>query len=158
MDDFIGDTTYSRTMIGPKGTWEGPNGERRARTMTEWSEVKEITNNSEQKVQWRERFGFENFTELLKSKDAYTLQSALKGVADFCEIPDANMQLTLNAIKDVVVNASWKMVYASSDEEFEGYWDQMIKDCHDLGADEIIQWRLEELDRALAVKKALEAE
>lgn len=158
MDDFIGDTTYSRTMIGPKGIWEGPNGERRARTMTEWSEVKEITNNSEQKVQWREKFGFENFTALLKSKDAYTLQSALKGVPDFCETPDATMQLTLNAIKDAVVNASWKMVYATSDEEFEGYWDQMITDCNDLGAEEVIQWRLEQLDKALAVKEALEAE
>lgn len=44
------------------------------------------------------------------------------------------MKLTIDALRDVVVNASWKMVYAESDEEFESLWTQMVKDCEDLGA------------------------
>ena len=157
MNDFIGDTTYTRTYRGPKGVYEGPNGERIAGGMAGWSEVREVADNSEEHVQWREHFGAVNFTELLKSKDAYTLKSKLTGVVSFCDTPDATMQLTLNAIRDVVVSASWKMVYAESDEEFEGYWDQMIEECKELGVDDIIQWRLEQLDKALETKESLEA-
>ena len=68
------------------------------------------------------------------------------------------MKLTVDAIRDVVVEASWKMVYAQSDEEFGKLWDQMMQDCADLGAEDIVSWRLDELNKALETKNSLEAD
>ena len=47
------------------------------------------------------------------------------------------MQLMIDAIKDKVTTASWKMVYASSDSEFDALWDQMVADCNGLDANSI---------------------
>ncbi|MNV96473.1 hypothetical protein D3C71_1914880 [compost metagenome] len=65
------------------------------------------------------------------------------------------MKLTLDSLKDVVVNASWQMVYAGTDEEFNNIWDKMVKDCNDLGAQSIIDWRLADLEQAKETRDSL---
>jgi putative aldouronate transport system substrate-binding protein len=136
----------------------GPDGQPRdLRGMGTWVEIKAITDNSEDAIQWRESMGFKNFTALLKEKNAFTLVSGLDFVNGFASAPDDVMKLTLSAIKDVVTSTSWKMVYAKTDAEFEALWDQMIKDCKDLGAEEIVQWRMDDLEKALQTKNSLAA-
>jgi putative aldouronate transport system substrate-binding protein len=136
----------------------GPDGQPRiTRTMNEWVEVKEITDNTEDFNQWREALGYKNYTSLLKAKDAYTLVSELDFVNSFVSTPDDIMRLTLSAIKDVVVDASWLMVYSETDEEFEALWDRMIKKCTELGAEEIVNWRMDDLANALKIKNSLMA-
>ena len=65
------------------------------------------------------------------------------------------MDLTINAIKDVIVSASWKMVYAETDEEFNKIWDQMVEDCMGLGAQDIIDWRLADIENAIKIRDSL---
>jgi putative aldouronate transport system substrate-binding protein len=125
--------------------------------MGDWVEVKAITDNSEEATQWRQAMGAKNFTSLLKTKNAYTLLGDLDFVNGFASTPDDVTKLTLSAIKDVVVNASWKMVYAKTDTEFESQWEKMMKDCKDLGAEDIVKWRLEDLANALKIKNSLVA-
>ena len=151
LDNRIVSTAYADSYIGP----DGP---RHLRGLGDWPEVKAVTDQSEEYTQWRETFGAQTFTELLKSKDEYVLHSALQSVTNFCPEPDDATQLTVDAIRDVVVEASWKMVYAADDNEFEQLWDQMITDCKDLGAEDIVAWRMEELEKAMEIKESLEAE
>ena len=88
----------------------------------------------------------------------YYLTSDLDYITNFASIPDDMMKLTIDALRDVVVNASWKMVYAESDEEFESLWTQMVKDCEDLGAQDIIDWRLDDLEVAKEIRDSLQQE
>ena len=64
--------------------------------------------------------------------------SAFDGVA-FPTADDSQL-LTISALKDVVVPACWKMVYAETEEEFEAIWDAMVKDAETMGAKEIFDW------------------
>ena len=74
------------------------------------------------------------------------------------DIPDDTMKLTISAIKDTVVNASWQMVYAQSDEEFEQIWNSMVSDAEELGAEEVIEWKLADIDNAKQLRDALATE
>ena len=57
--------------------------------------------------------------------------------------PDDAMQLTVASIKDIVVASTWKLVYAESEAEFEEIWDQMVEDALALGAQDVIDWFVE---------------
>ncbi len=137
-------------------TYIGPNGPRQARGLNEWDEIREILLNTEEEKQWREAFGYESFNELLKDKGAYTLTSEIFNVSNFCADPDDSQKLILDAIRTVVVDSSWKMVYAKDDAEFESYWNKMIEDCRQLDAETLISWRMDELNKAMEIKKGLE--
>ena len=65
------------------------------------------------------------------------------------------MQLMIDAIKDKVTTASWKMVYASSDSEFDSLWNQMVTDCNGLDANSIMEWRLADLENAKKIRDSL---
>lgn len=151
LDNFIIKRNYTDSYMGP----DGP---RHARGLGEWPEVKEISNQSDEITQWRETFGYDTFVEQLKADNAYVLRSPLDNVVSFCPDPDDTMKLTVDAMKDTIVEASWKMVYAKTDDEFESLWDQMIQDCIELGAEDIVSWRLDELNKAKETRDSLEAE
>ena len=65
-------------------------------------------------------------------------ESAYNSVA--MPTPDDAMQLTVASIKDIVVSATWKLVYAESEAEFEEIWDQMVEDAKALGAEDVQKW------------------
>ena len=58
------------------------------------------------------------------------------------------MQLILSSLKDIVVTASWNMVYADTDAEFDALWDKMVADCQELNAQSVIDWRLADIENA----------
>ena len=103
--------------------------------------------------QWRATTGHENWKEWLG--DDYSSDSPLQDVFSFTSLPDDNMQLMIDAIKDKVTTASWKMVYSSSDSEFDTLWDQMVADCNGLDANSIIEWRLADLENAKRIRDSL---
>ncbi|MCM1304935.1 MAG: hypothetical protein NC306_12655 [Butyrivibrio sp.] len=65
------------------------------------------------------------------------------------------MQLTIDALKTTIVEASWKMVYAESEDDFNAIWDKMVSDCEGLGAQDVIDWRLADIDNAKQVRDSL---
>ncbi len=155
MDQWILD----HTNYGPSYSYIGTDGNpRHSRVRQAWFEVKDIMAQQEENVQWVEHFGYKDLKAQLKDHNAYKLNTDLDNVKSFVSTPDDIMQLTVDAIKDVVVSASWKMVYANNDEEFENIWDQMIQDCIELNNDnDIVAWRLEDLEHAREIVKSLEA-
>lgn len=133
---------------------DGEGGYRTAAT-SGWTEVNELSTVTENFRNWQKTTGYECWKDWLG--DNYCEESPLKDVFSFTSLPDDNMQLMIDAIKDKVTTASWKMVYSSSDSEFEALWDQMVSDCNGLGADSIIEWRLSDLENAKGVRDSLKA-
>ena len=131
---------------------EGKGGYRTA-SILGWTEFSEIGTSSKVFDQWRATTGHENWKEWLG--DDYSSDSPLQDVFSFTSLPDDNMQLMIDAIKDKVTTASWKMVYSSSDSEFDTLWDQMVADCNGLDANSIIEWRLADLENAKQIRDSL---
>ena len=133
---------------------DGKGGKRMCRSNT-WEESELILTDNDIFHSWQKTTGYQNWPELLADKDAYVTTSALDYISTFESIPDDTMQLTVDAIKDKVVTASWKMVYAADQTEFDAQWDQMIADCEGLGAQSVIDWRLADIENAITVRDSL---
>jgi len=136
-------------------SYKDADGEARKVRMDRWDEILEISYNTDQMNEWREYSGYDFYVEQAMANDAYSLTSELDYVANFTSLPDDMTKLTLDALKDVVVNASWQMVYAATDAEFDAIWEQMLQDCEGLGAREIIDWRIADLDKAMEIRDSL---
>lgn len=134
------------------------NGNYRERSITSWREFEEAKAQEENFQDWKAHYGAENWRELLNSKEAFTDESKLYAIDAFLSIADDKTQLTLDAIKDVVVSASWNMVYAESAADFDKIWDKMVKDAMDLGAQKIIDNRLVEYAEAINIVDSLLSE
>lgn len=148
---LIDDNNFDTSYIGP-------DGEHRKVKSEDWTEFIEATYNTEEWNQWKEVTGYDYYADQVMDAGNYYLTSDLDYITNFASIPDDMMKLTIDALRDVVVNASWKMVYAESDEEFESLWTQMVKDCEDLGAQDIIDWRLDDLEVAKEIRDSLQQE
>ncbi len=145
---IIDDTSFPTSYMGPDGK---PRMGRFAR----WQEMIDKVNSNQQQQEWREFSGYDYYVDQVMAAGNYSLTSDLDYIVNFASIPDDTMQLTLDAIKDVVVNASWQMVYAESDAGFDKIWNQMVKDCNDLGAQDVIEWRLNDLEQAKKTRDSL---
>ena len=133
---------------------DGKGGKRVARSNA-WEENNVISTNNETFKKWQETTGYENWQAWLAAEDAFISESPLDYIRTFESLPDDMMQLTVDAIRDKVTTASWKMIYAESEEEFEQLWNQMVTDCEGLGAQDVIDWRLEDIENAKKVRDSL---
>ena len=146
-------------VTGELSDYMGPDGQPRTAGFDAWLEVMKIKNDNDTFKNWQKTTGgYENWTALLEDKGAYYLESDLDYISGFASNPDDTMQFTIDSIRDTVVNASWNMVYANSDEQFESIWDEMVKNCEELGAKDVIDWRLSELEKAKVERDSLKAE
>lgn len=132
-------------------------GGKRVNRSSGWYEYAEIQGDNETFKSWQETTGYSNFQELLADKDAFIVSSDLDNLTPFESLPDDTMQLTIDAIKDKVVTASWKMVYADDDATFDALWDQMVADCEGLGAEDIIAWRTADVENAKKLRNEIMA-
>lgn len=135
--------------------WGDGKGNKRVGRMEQWKEVMEISTNNDTFQSWKETTGYETYRDWLAAENAYTSEGTLKDINTFTALPDESKQLTIDSIKDTVVNASWKMVYSESDDEFDVLWDKMVSDCEGLGAQDIITWKLGDLKTAEELRDSL---
>ena len=75
-------------------------------------------------------------------------RATAEDIDGYLSAPTDSQQLIIQSLKEVVVEASWKMVYSKDDTEFEKLWDQMVKDCNELGAKDILEWRIQDIENA----------
>lgn len=139
-------------------TYTDSEGNPRPAMINVWDEVQEITSNNEKYLAWQEQTGYDNWMDWLEAEGAYSASSDLDNLKSFESIPDDMMQLTIDSIKDIVTTDSWKMVYAESDADFDALWDQMVSDCEGLGAEDIISWRLADIENAKTIRDSLAAD
>lgn len=140
---------------GEFNSWKDGKGNYRVGRTPQWTEVMEINSQNENFANWKKTTGYDTWKDWLEAEKAYYPESPLDNVKNFCSQPDDSMQLTLDALKDVVVNASWKMVYAADDAEFEKIWTQMVADCEGLNVQQVQEWRLQDLENAKSVRDSL---
>ena len=48
-----------------------------------------------------------------------------------------------NQVKEVIVQTSWQMVFASSEAEFNSLWESMQKTAKGLGYDDVLEFDME---------------
>lgn len=136
-------------------TYKDAEGNYRTQRLEGWSELKAIANDNETFKKWQETTGHTDWIEWLESEGALVTSGDLDNIGTFASTPDDVMQLTIDTIKDTVVTASWQMVYAESDSEFDSIWEKMVSDAEGLGAEDVIEWRLADIENAKAVRDSL---
>lgn len=142
---------------GALTSYTDAEGNPRANMTSTWTEMLEISTDNDAVRAWQKDTGYDTWMDWLNENNAYADSSTLDDIRTFVSIPDDVMQLTIDSIKDVVTTASWKMVYAESDADFDALWDQMVSDCEGLGAEDVISWRLADIENAKAIRDSLAA-
>jgi hypothetical protein len=106
---------------------------------TSWPDAQAITTNNDNWNAWKETMGAEDLWDYTEQHGIEVIQnSPFEGVA--YPVADDTQLLTIAALKDVIVPACWKMVYAKDEAEFEAIWDAMVKDAETMGAKDIYDW------------------
>ena len=99
---------------------------------------------------WQRDTGYDTPKDMLEDINLITLPDYDLFKAYLSNTPeDELLILTQAALKEIVCTASWKMVYAKTDAEFEALWDKMVSDCLASGAQELIDWRLDDVAEAI---------
>lgn len=118
-----------------------------------WPEITSATNATETVSKWMEHYNTSDFKELLG--EDYVTVSFDQELTSFVEQPSEEDELLFAAAKDIIVDASWKMVYAESDAEFEKIWDDAVAECEKLGVKKLTESRIEALAKAVEVRDEL---
>ena len=142
-------------MTGEKTSYGDGKGGYVYNSVEHWDEVQEILTDNPTFKAWQKTTGYENWKEWLADVgDVYYTESAFGNVDAYLTPLTDSQNLTKSSLKNVVVPAAWKMVYSKDDAEFEEIWDQMVKDCNDLGAKEFLEWRIQDIENAMKLMEA----
>ena len=115
------------------------NGEPLCALPTLWPDAQAITTDAANWTAWKETMDAEDLWDYCEKNDITVYQvNAFEGVVT--PTPSDEMALTKATIKDIIVPATWKMIYAETEAEFDQLWNQMVKDAMDLGAQDVIDW------------------
>mgnify|MGYP003245109184 FL=1 len=71
-----------------------------------------------------------------------------EGFSAFLTPDDDAMIMTKAALRDIIVPASWRMVFASNEEEFDSIWNETKSQCEALGIDDVVQYKLDDIANA----------
>ncbi len=101
--------------------------------------------------EWTERFGAINEVEYMRA-------SGQLGMVANVNIPLASdstdIALVRSQCKDVVCDTSWRMIFASSDEEFEQMWDEMCVLLEGFGWNDLITFDTDKYQAVIDARKA----
>lgn len=104
---------------------------------------------------WKETYpGYSGFRELLTEKEQFINDPFHSSASKFAEAISDENKLIQKAAKDIIVQASWKMIYAETDAEFERLWDAAIAECEAAGIKAIYEWRVAELEEGIEIKNS----
>lgn len=96
---------------------------------------------------WTAHYGYTYLMELLKDKN-WPIAAQDEGFSSFMTPDDDITVLTKAALKDVIVPASWRMVFAANETEFDAIWNEMKMTCESLGINELVQYKLDDIAQA----------
>ena len=106
---------------------------------TSWPDAQAITTNNDNWNAWKETMGAKDLWDYTEQHGIEVIQtSAFDGWV--MDAPDDSQNLTIAALRDVIVPACWNMVYSETEEEFEKIWDAMVKDAETMGSKDIYEW------------------
>ena len=88
-----------------------------------------------QDTEWQERFGAENPTEYLKE---HNMLDVAPGSSYIAEKESTDLENERTQCETAVAQASWQMVFASDDAEFEKIWSDMKTELDGLGFADVV--------------------
>ncbi len=117
-----------------------------------WPDGQAITNASENLESWKKAMGAEDLWEYFdKNGIEYCTESKLTGLV--LPKPTDEQKLQIASINSGIVTQSWLCVYAETDAEFDAAWKKLVDDAMGLGAQEIIDWRIQCYEEAIDATK-----
>ena len=133
---------------GVAGSYKDSDGDNVPGTPTKWDECLDIITESENYANWQKTTGYSTWKEWITEENAFYVDSPVDEYSAYLTSPSDSMNLIIDSLKNVVVPAGWKMIYAETDKEFDAIWDQMVADCEGLGAQDVIDWKLADIEAA----------
>lgn len=121
-----------------------------------WPEVVSAKATSDTMDRWKTFYGLsgeDDFVDLLG--DACVQIAFDDNLFRFAEIPTDEEEILWTAARDIIIQASWKMVYAETDAEFEKLWTDAVAECEELGIEKLVEARLKALDAAAEIEASL---
>ena len=123
---------------------------------TKWPEIVDLGNKTETALKWKAHYGLEGsdgFVELLG--DDCVKQAFDDNLTKFVEPVSDEDAILWKAAQDIIIQASWKMVYAENDADFEKLWDDAVAECESLGVKTLVETRKAALAKAAEIEASL---
>lgn len=141
--------------LGTETDYTDASGNKRVTRAEQWDEAQDILESNATFDAWKKTTGYNSWVELLEDKKALYTSSELMNLGRFTEQPSESQQLTINSLIGTINTAAWKMIYTDSDTEFNALWDEMIDKTEKLGAKEIYNWAVANLESAKEKRDSL---
>lgn len=128
----------------------------KAYAANKWPEIIDLGNQTETALKWKAHYGLEGsdgFVELLG--DDCVLKAFDDNLSYFVEPISDEDAILWAAADDILIQASWKMVYAESDADFEKLWDDAVAECEKLGVKQLAEARKAALETAAEIEASL---
>ncbi len=138
---------FNQWIIGSNAT-NPETGEPYSSTL--WSTYKE-TNDTQMVKDWRAMFDAETPVDYMIKNDKIVISP---NISVPLASDDADIQVVRNQCNQCVIDASWQMIYAENDAEFDALWDEMTSDLDGLGFQDLMAWDKEVYTVELEAKNA----
>ena len=103
--------------------------------------------------EWSEKFGAKNEVEYMRNKDQL-------GMVANVNIPlgsdSTDIALVRSQCKSVVCDASWRMVFAADEAQFDQMWDDMCTQLEGFGWNDLVAFDTEKYQAVIDARKAAE--
>ena len=117
---------------------------------THWSSWKAATA-TKTKNEWAARFGVQEPVDWMKAHNALLVRPS---VSVSLPTEDADITVIRNQVGQEVKDDSWKMIFASSEAEFDAMWDEMTTNLDSLGFQDLYKF---DVDKYTIELKAMQA-
>jgi multiple sugar transport system substrate-binding protein/putative aldouronate transport system substrate-binding protein len=103
--------------------------------------------------EWIEKYGAENEVEYLENNG---MLSPVASVNKALAIDTTDISLIRSQCGNLVCDTSWKMIYASSAEEFEQMWDDMCTQLEGFGWSQLVEFDTEKYQPVIEARQEAE--
>ena len=104
-----------------------------------WSTYKE-KNMTQMRKDWEKKFDAKDATDWMTKNKRITISPS---VAVALPSDSADISVIRNSINKAVCDASWRMIFAKNDAEFDKMWDEMTQEVKGFGFDELYKFDTE---------------
>ena len=104
-----------------------------------WSTYKE-KNMTQMRKDWEKKFDAKDATDWMTQNKRITISPS---VAVALPSDSADISVIRNSVNKAVCDASWRMIFAKNDAEFDKMWDEMTQEVKGFGFDELYKFDTE---------------
>lgn len=115
-----------------------------------WSSWKKATA-TKTKLEWAARFGADEPAEWMKAHNVMLVRPSVS-VSLPSDSPD--IELIRNQVGQEVKSASWQMIFAKDEADFDAKWDEMTANLDSLGFEDLYKWDVDKYSVELAAMQA----